>query len=362
MTVTAAVLRESNKPLEVEEIDLLPLASDQVRVQISASGVCHSDLSMQNGALPFPRPAVLGHEGAGIVEEVGADVTHVAPGDHVVISWSPSCGECWFCLAGELHLCERAIMDTLSMPYAKGKDGRPLYSAMGVGSFATASNCLGRALIKIDPSIPLDIAALIGCAVSTGAGAAMNTAPVTPGSSVAIIGMGGVGLSAQLGALVQGAETVIAIDTVESRRASALSLGATHAIDPLAGDPVEAVKALTGGRGADFVFEVVGRSATILMAHQATRRGGTTCIVGAARPDDMVELSSFLLFFEAKSLVGCQAGSTVPARDFPLLLELWKGGQMPLDQLVTRRISLDQVNEAFDDLTTGTGIRTVIVN
>jgi S-(hydroxymethyl)glutathione dehydrogenase/alcohol dehydrogenase len=233
---------------------------------------------------------------------------------------------------------------------------------MGVASFATATNCLGRALIKIDDAIPLDVAALVGCAVSTGAGASMNTAPVTPGASVAVIGLGGVGLSAMLGAIVQGAAEVIAIDTVASRREAALALGATHAIDPLAGDVTEAVKAVTGGRGADFVYEVVGRSSTIKQAHAMTRKGGTTCVVGAARPDDVVELSAFLLFMEAKTLVGCQYGSTLPSRDFPLLLDLWKQGRMPLDQLVTRRISLSEVNEAFADLESGTGIRTVIVS
>jgi S-(hydroxymethyl)glutathione dehydrogenase/alcohol dehydrogenase len=258
MTETAAVLREVGKPLEIEEITLAPLREDQVRVRIAASGVCHSDLSMANGNLPFPVPSVLGHEGAGVVEEVGSAVGHVSQGDHVVLSWMPSCGECWFCRAGEVHLCERAIMDTFGMPYASDSSGTPLFAAMGVSSFATATNCLGRALVKIDPSIPLDVAALVGCAVSTGAGASMNTAPVKAGSTVAVIGLGGVGLSTVLGAVVQGAAEVIVVDPVAGRRSTAMGLGGTAEVDPGAGDLAEGVKALTGGRGADYVFEAVG--------------------------------------------------------------------------------------------------------
>jgi S-(hydroxymethyl)glutathione dehydrogenase/alcohol dehydrogenase len=362
MSELAAVYREVDAPLVLEEITLAPIREDQARVRIAASGVCHSDLSILRGLLPVPPGCVLGHEGAGIVEEVGSAVTHIAVGDHVVLSWTPPCGQCWWCQAGEVHLCERAVRDTRGMPYATDAKGEPLVSAMGVASFGTATNALGRGLVKIDPAIPLDVAALVGCAVATGAGAAMNTAPVKPGSTVAVIGLGGVGMSVVLGAAVQGASEIIVVDPVAGRRASALTIGATAQVDPEAGDLIEGVKALTGGRGADYVFEVVGRSATITAAYESTRRGGTTVVVGAATPGDMVTFDAFRLFLSARTIVGCQYGSANPATDFPLLLDLWRQGRMPLDSLVTRRIALPEVNSAFDDMRAGVGIRTVIVN
>jgi S-(hydroxymethyl)glutathione dehydrogenase/alcohol dehydrogenase len=361
MAEFAAVLRTVGEPMAVEEIWLSPLAADQVRVRIKASGVCHSDLSLANGDLPFGTPAVLGHEGAGIVEDVGSAVTHVAPGDHVVIAWTAACGECWFCRGGEVHLCERAIADAYAMPYATDAAGTPLIAAMGVSSFATATNCLGRAVVKIDQAIPFEIAALVGCGVATGAGAAMNTAPVTPGSSVAIFGLGGVGLAAMLGAVVQGADQVIVVDPVAERRTTALSMGATDAIDPTEGDVVKAIKSLTDRRGVDFAFEVVGRGSVVEQAYQATRRGGTICVVGAARPDDSITLSPFELMMGARSVVGCQYGSTVPVRDFPLLLDMWQQGRLSLERLVTNKIGLADVDQAFADMVAGHGVRSVIV-
>jgi S-(hydroxymethyl)glutathione dehydrogenase/alcohol dehydrogenase len=358
----AAVFRGPGQPLGVEELHLLPIAEDQVRVRIRASGVCHSDLSLANGDLPFPAPSVLGHEGAGIIEEVGSAVSHVSVDDHVVIAWTAACGQCWFCQSGALHLCDRAIADTYAMPYAKDRDGNALYAAMGVSSFATATNCLGRAVVPIDPEIPFDVAALVGCGVATGAGASMNTVPVVPKSRVAVFGLGGVGLAAMLGALVRGASQVIAIDPVASRRATALELGATDVIDPEAADPVEAVQALTEGRGVDVAFEVVGRSSVVKQAYRATRKGGTICIVGAAPPGDELTLSPFDFMLTAKSVVGCQYGSTVPSRDFPLLLALWRDGQLPLDRLVTKRIGLGDINQAFTEMTAGEGVRSVIIN
>ncbi|MCW2516763.1 MAG: hypothetical protein JWR11_5805 [Mycobacterium sp.] len=362
MTERAAILREIGKPLEVDEIELADIAPDQVRVRIAASGVCHSDLSMATGALPAGAPCVLGHEGAGVIEAVGAEVHHVAPGDHVVIAWTAACQHCWFCLRGEFHLCSRAIADSYAMPYASDVAGQSLFTAMGVSSFATATNCLGRAVIPIDRDIPFDIASLVGCGVATGAGAALNTAPVEHGSAVAVIGLGGVGLAVVMASVVRGAAAVIAIDPVAERREVAESFGATHLIDPADGDAAKQVRALTGRRGADTVFEVVGRSATIETAIKATRRGGTTCVVGAARPGEAVALSAYDLFMNAKTLVGCQYGSVVPGRDFPMLLDLWRSGRMPLDRLVSRRVGLEDVNDAFADLTAGRGVRTVIVN
>jgi S-(hydroxymethyl)glutathione dehydrogenase/alcohol dehydrogenase len=362
MSERAAILREIGKPLELDDIELAPIAPDQVRVRIAASGVCHSDLSQATGVLPAGAPCVLGHEGAGVIEAVGAEVHHVKPGDHVVIAWTAACRHCWFCEHGEFYLCRNAVADSYSMPYAKDVGGNPLVTSMGVSSFATATNCLGRAVVPIDPDIPLDIASLLGCGVATGAGAAWNTAPVAHGSAVAVIGLGGVGLAALMASAVRGAATIIAVDPVASRRDVAESFGATHLIDPADGDVAKQIRAITGRRGADTVFEAVGRSATIDAAIKATRRGGTTCVVGAATPGDNLSLSAYDLFMNAKTLVGCQYGSVVPGRDFPMLLDLWRSGRLPLERLITRRIGLDEVNDAFDDLTHGRGIRTVIVN
>ncbi|EHB45716.1 Alcohol dehydrogenase zinc-binding domain protein [Mycolicibacterium rhodesiae JS60] len=362
MTERAAVLREIGGPLQVEDIELAPLAPDQARVRIAASGVCHSDLSQATGILPAGTPCVLGHEGAGIVEGVGAEVHHVSPGDHVVIAWTASCQHCWFCARGELHLCQNAIADSYAMPYATDRAGASLFTSMGVSSFATATNCLGRALVPIDRSIPLELAALIGCGVATGAGAAFNTAPVSHGSAVAVIGLGGVGLAALMASATRGAATIIAVDPVTERRELAQQLGATHALDPAAGDVAKEIRALTGRRGADIVFEAVGRAGTVDTALRATRRGGVTCVVGAATPDDVLSLSPYRLFMDAKTLVGCQYGSVVPARDFPMLLGLWQSGRLPLDALLTRRVQLVDVNDAFADLSAGRGVRTVIVN
>lgn len=362
MSERGAILRAVGKPLEIANIELAPIASDQVRVRIAAGGVCHSDLSMATGALPAGTPAVLGHEGAGVIEAVGSEVHHVKPGDHVVIAWIAACYRCWFCRQGEVHLCRNSIRDSYTMPYATDGAGDALFTSMGVSSFATATNCLGRAVVPIDADIPLDVAALIGCGVSTGAGAAFNTTPVAHGSSVAVIGLGGVGLAALMASAVRGAADVIAVDPVASRRETALELGATHAIDPADGDVAKQIRAVTGRRGADFVFEAVGRSATIETAIAATRRGGTTCVVGASQPEDRVALSAYDLFMDGKTLVGCQYGSVVPDRDFPMLLDLWRAGRLPLEKLITRRVPLDEVNEAFDDLANGVGVRTVLVN
>jgi S-(hydroxymethyl)glutathione dehydrogenase/alcohol dehydrogenase len=362
MSERGAILRAVGEPLVLENITLAPLAPDQVRVRIAASGVCHSDLSQATGALPVGTPCVLGHEGAGVIEAVGSEVHHVRTGDHVVIAWVASCGHCWFCLRGELHLCRNAIRDVYAMPYATDDLGAALFTSMGVSSFSTATNCLARAVVPIDADIPLEIASLIGCGVATGAGAALNTAPVEHGSAVAVVGLGGVGLAALMAAQVRGAAELIAVDPVASRREAALALGATHAVDPADGAVDAQIRALTGRRGADYVFEAVGRQATIESAISATRRGGTTCIVGAAPPDELVSLSAYDLYMHGKTLVGCQYGSVVPARDFPMLLNLWRTGRLPLEALITGRIGLGDVNIAFDELRRGNGIRSVIVN
>jgi S-(hydroxymethyl)glutathione dehydrogenase/alcohol dehydrogenase len=358
--VRAAVLREVGEPLEVADVSLAPLAPNQVRVRIAASGVCHSDLSVQNGSIPLPPPVVLGHEGAGVVEETGAAVERVRPGDHVVLSWVPACRTCFYCLRGQPVLCERGLQEAFGAPYGS-VDGAPVFPGLGTATFAEVSQVLERAVVPIDASIPLDVAALVGCAVTTGVGAVLNTARVQPGASVAVVGCGGVGLSVIEGAVLAGAASVTAIDKALERLALAGEVGATHVVDASSEDPVAAVREVTGGRGADYVFEVVGSGATIRTAFEATRRGGTTTLVGAGRPDDHVGFNAMEMFVDAKRILGCVYGSADPDRDFPKLLELDRVGRLDLGRLITSRIGLADLDEAFRAMKAGEGARSVVV-
>jgi S-(hydroxymethyl)glutathione dehydrogenase/alcohol dehydrogenase len=359
MSVRAAVLHEMGKPLDIEDIELEPTGPDQVRVRIAASGVCHSDLSVIRGRLPHPTPVVLGHEGAGVVTEVGSDVTRVKPGDHVVLDWIPACGECAFCKRGEIHLCADAVVATFKSPYATLR-GESLFRGLGTATFATETLTLERAVVPIDPDIPLEVAALVGCAITTGVGAVLNTAKLPAGATVAVIGCGGVGLSVVMGAKYAGAQRIIAVDLSEERREIARSLGATDLLDG-SGDVGGTVREMTDG-GVDYAFEVVGLPPTLEMAWNCTRRGGTTVAVGAGSPDESLSLSMFDLFYHSKALLGCVYGSADPERDFPRFLGMWRDGKLPIDQLVTQRITLDQINDAFAAMEAGEGARSVIVN
>jgi len=358
--VRAAVLQRVGEPLTMEEIELAETGPDQVRVRMGASGVCHSDLSVQNGTIPFLFPTVLGHEGAGVVDEVGSDVTRVAVGDHVVLSWNPPCRRCPDCLAGQPMLCSVGLGEMFASPYAS-LGGVPLVRGLGIGTFAEAALVPERSLVPIDRAVPLELAALVGCALATGVGAVIRTARLAPGSTVAVIGCGGVGLSVIQGAKLAGARQIVAVDTLAQKLPLALQLGATDTVDSSATDPVEAVRELTGGRGVDVAFEVVGRSATIRQAFLLARRGGTAVLVGAGSPEDAVTFNAMELFAEAKSIHGCVYGSTDPDRDFPLLVELVQGGQLDAAALVTRRIDLGDVNEAFAAMEAGEVARSVIV-
>src|SRR3954464_570825 len=360
MTVRAAVLHELGKPLDIEEIDLVETQPDQVRVRIAASGVCHSDLSVVRGRLPHPTPVVLGHEGAGVVTEIGSDVTLVKTGDRAAPYWIPACGTCACSQRGEIYLCENAVVATFASPYASLR-GEALYRGLGTATFATETLTLERAVVPIDPDVPLEVAALVGCAVTTGVGAVLNTAKVAPGSTVAVIGCGGVGLSVIMGAKYAGAERIIAIDLSEERRGIAQSLGATDLLDGAIDDVGAAVREMTNG-GADYAFEVVGVPKTLEMAWNSTRRGGVTVAVGAGTPDESFTLSMFDAFYHSKALLGCVYGSANPETDFPKFLGLWADGKLPIDKLVTERITLDQVNDAFVGMEAGEGARSVIVN
>ncbi|MDQ1712699.1 MAG: S-(hydroxymethyl)glutathione dehydrogenase / alcohol dehydrogenase [Frankiaceae bacterium] len=356
----AAVLTSTGTPLTIEEIDLAPTGADQVRVRLHATGVCHSDLSIVTGALGHPLPAVPGHEGAGVVTEVGAGVTSVRPGDHVILNWTPSCGACWFCAKGEPYLCDRAGADAVNAPYAS-LGGTRLTPVLGSAAFAEETLVLERAVVPIPAGVAFEVAALVGCAVTTGFGAAVNTARVQPGDTVVVIGCGGVGLSIVEGAKYAGATTVVAVDVTDDKRALAADLGATHTVDGTAADVERQVRDLTGGRGADHAFEAIGRSATIRTAYRVTRRGGNTVVVGAGRHDDLVSFSALELFFQARSLIGCVYGSADVARDFPKILGLYADGALDLDRLITKRIALDHVNDALAAMAAGEGARTVIV-
>jgi S-(hydroxymethyl)glutathione dehydrogenase / alcohol dehydrogenase len=357
--VKAAILRKSGAPLEVDDIALAPLPSGYVRVRLAASGVCHSDLSIQDGTIPHPTPVVLGHEGAGVVQEVGADVTTVEPGDHVVLSWIVPCRNCFYCRQGQPTLCEQGMHHAFSDTYATCRDEQ-LWCGLGTATFAEETMVPERAAIRIDPSFPLELAALVGCGVLTGVGAVINTAQVVPGASVAVVGCGGVGLSAIQGARLAGAAQVIAVDRIPAKLAMATDNGATHTVDASASDPVAAVQELTGGRGADYAFEVVGLSATIAQAYAMARRGGTVTVVGAGRFDDQVSFGAMNLMYDAKRLLGSVYGSADPERDIPRLLALADAGSLNLGRLITRRIDLEQINDAFQAMVDGEVARSVV--
>ncbi|HXQ44062.1 MAG TPA: Zn-dependent alcohol dehydrogenase [Acidimicrobiales bacterium] len=358
-TVRAAVLRQVGAPFEVEEITLEPVGPRDVRVRMAASGVCHSDLSVQNGTIPFMFPTVLGHEGSGVVAEVGTDVTRVTVGDHVVLTWMPPCRQCFWCLAGQPMLCTTGMAESLGGPYGS-VGGTKLIRGLGTATFAEETLVPERQVVPVDRAAPLELAALVGCALSTGIGAVWHTAGVEPGSTVAVIGCGGVGLSVIQGARLAGASTIVAVDHMGSKLDAARSVGATDVVDSSQEDAVAAVQARTDGRGVDYAFEVVGRASTIRVAFEAARRGGTAVLVGAGSPSDQVAFSAFELFVGAKTLVGCVYGSTDPDRDFPSLVDLVTRGTIDAETMVSRRIGLDDINDAFRAMEAGEVVRSVI--
>jgi S-(hydroxymethyl)glutathione dehydrogenase/alcohol dehydrogenase len=354
----AAVLRNTgDTDLEVrDDIELRPVGTGDVKVRITHSGVCHSDLSAMNGTIPQPPPAVLGHEGAGVVEEVGAGVTGVQPGDHVIIAWSPPCGKCKYCVDfKQPQLCFN-VMAVMGGQFRQGDD---VIGAMaGAGTFAEYTLVPEAAVVKIDNDIPLEVAALVGCGVMTGAGAAINTAKVTPGSSVIVYGAGGVGISAIQGARICGAAEILAVDMNPQKLEEAKAFGATHACTP---DEVDQMKVtITGGDGFDYALECIGKPVTMRAAYDQTRRGGTTVIVGVGRMDEVVSLSAFELFFNEKHLVGSYYGGTDVRADFHKLLRLYRSGKLDLDRMITRRIKIDEINDAMRAMERGEVVRQVI--
>jgi S-(hydroxymethyl)glutathione dehydrogenase/alcohol dehydrogenase len=356
--VTAALVARSAAAPAVEDIVLPRVAPGQVRVRIRAAGVCHSDLSMVNGTLRSPYPLVLGHEAAGEVVEVGPGVIGVRPGDHVVLNWSPACRQCWFCVNGEPWLC--VTSGTVAVARGSTADGSPLHVALGLGAFADEVVVDLNAVIGVPAELAWECAALIGCAVLTGTGAVCNTARVVPGVSVAVIGLGGVGLSVVTAARAAGADPVIAVDVSDAKRALAGAAGATDF--RLAGDTLsKEIRELTGGRGVDHAFECVGRSTSIGAAWRATRRGGLVTVVGMGAADDMVQLSALDVFSSARTLSSSVYGSSDPEIDVPALAAAVLDGSLDLSYLITDRIGLADVPAAFDRMARGEGARSVVL-
>jgi len=352
----AAILPALNEDLVVrDDVSLADLQPGEVHIKVESSGVCHSDVSAQNGTIPQPPPCVLGHEGAGVVQEVGAGVEDVQAGDKVIVSFTPACNKCKPCLRGQSYLC--AAMGPMMTPKFI-VDGQPMGGMAGCGTFAEEMVLPDSAVVKIDEDIPLDIASLIGCGVTTGVGAAINSAGVTPGSSVVVFGAGGVGISAIQGARIAGAAEILAVDLVDGKLEMAKKFGATHVCKPddFPGLNME----ITAGEGFDYALECIGNPATIRATYDAARRGGVACIVGVGRMDQMIQFSAFEFFFADKTLRGSMYGSAQVRTFMPQLLRLWKAGKLDLEGMITRRIQIEEINDAFRAMQDGEVIRSVI--
>jgi len=373
MKMRAAVLHEmgrpapyaDSRPVTIEEIDLDPPGDGEVLVKVAAAGLCHSDLSVVNGARPRPLPMVLGHEASGVVEDVGNGVTDLKAGDHVVFVFVPSCGHCVPCGEGRPALCEPGAAANGAGTLLSGerrlhKDDAVVNHQVGVSCFAEYATVSRRSLVKVDASLPLDEAALFGCAVITGVGAVVNTARMRPGASVAVVGLGGVGLNALLGAKMAGARKIVAVDLLDDKLALARQLGADETFNAGDADVVGAVRDATAG-GVDYAFEMVGSVKAMELAYKITRRGGETVSSGLSHPDHSFSVQHVNLVGEERTIRGSYLGSCVPARDIPNYIALYQQGQLPVDRLMSERISLDQVNEGFDRLASGHTVRQLIV-
>ncbi|MEU6737998.1 Zn-dependent alcohol dehydrogenase [Streptosporangium sandarakinum] len=342
-----------------DDFTLTPVGPTDVRIKIRATGVCHSDLSVISGVLPMPLPIIPGHEGAGEVVEIGDHVTSVQPGDRVIVNWTPACGHCANCLVGQPYLCMTYMMESFVNARFRYGGDTPAFGMAGCGTWCEEIVVPWQGAVKVDPEIPYEIAALIGCGVTTGVGAALNTAKVRPGSTVAVVGAGGIGLSIIQGARISGAATILAIDPLESKHGLAKKVGATHAVTP---DQLQdAVATLTGGHGFDYGFEAVGKSAAIMTAWQATRRGGDMIVVGAGAVDDMVPLSAFNLLFEGKNILSSMYGESDVRHDFPFLAKLYKADKLDLESMISSRIRLADLNDAVAALRGGEVLRQVVV-
>ena len=374
MKVRAAVLRQSglpapyaqSQPLQLEQLQLAPPSRGELRVRVLAAGLCHSDLSVIDGSRPRPLPMVLGHEACGEVVECGADAGDFRTGDRVVFSFVPGCGHCEPCAVGRPALCEPGAAANARGELLAGSvhwrdaDAIALRHHLGVSAFADYSVVSAHSAVRVDVDLAPAIAALFGCAVMTGVGAVVNTAQVRPGESVAIFGLGGVGLAALLGARACSAHPLIAIDVVAEKRALAYELGATHCLDGAAPQLLENLREICRG-GVHYAIETVGSESVLAQAYAAGRRGGTTVSVGLPAPQRQLSIPAVSLVAEERTLKGSYMGSAVPSRDIPRFVALYKAGLLPVDRLLTHTLSLEQINAGFDRLARGEAIRQVVV-
>lgn len=362
----AAVLYEVGKPLRVEDVDLDGPRDGEVLVRIGAAGVCHSDYHFMKGDLPIGLPCVLGHEGAGVVEEVGRGVASVRPGDHVVLLFRPNCGHCEFCSQGRPALCWMAgrLRDTgrlLDGTSRLRSGGVEIKHFLGVSCFAERTVVPEQGVVPIPEDVPMEVAALVGCAVMTGVGAVMNTARVTPGAAVLVVGAGGVGLNCVMGAALVGAHPIVVADLVDAKLETAMDFGATHVVNAGTRELVEAVRELTNGEGVDYSFEAIGSPPAMTQAFRSLRRGGVATAVGIAPAGSQLAIDAGELVYQEKTLKGSYYGSTRPQADMPRLLQLYRAGKLPVDRLISRRYPLEQVNEAYDALLAGEVARSVLI-
>jgi S-(hydroxymethyl)glutathione dehydrogenase / alcohol dehydrogenase len=357
----AAVFRKVGDPLAIEDVDIDAPGPSEVLIRTAACGVCHSDLHIVQGQMPWPPGAVMGHEAAGTITAVGSAVSYVKPGDRVVACPSPFCGKCAKCLTGNPHLCA----DRGSLRRGRGEPprlsgrGEMLRQFADIGGYAEQLLLHENAVVKVPDAMPLDRAALIGCGVTTGMGAVLNTAKVPTGASVAVFGAGGVGLAAIQAARLAGAARIIAVDLLESKLAAARRMGATHTVDASSTEPVAAIREITGG-GADYAFEVIGIAKVVEQALACVGPGGTAVSVGVVPPTQHIEVKWADLFQE-KTLTGSQMGSNRFRIDIPTYVDFYLQGRLNLDDMVTRRVRLDEVNEAFRAMTAGEVLRSVVI-
>lgn len=361
----AAILEAPGKDLVVvDDVDVDEPGPGEVLVRISHCGVCHSDLHVIDGTIPFPLPAVLGHEAAGVIERTGAGVHHLSEGDKVVMTMRPACGHCYFCARGEVTLCANSaavatgVMADGRSGLARG--GEPVYRGLGLGGFGEYAVSPAAGAIKVPEATSLDVACVIGCALQTGVGAALNTAGIEEGATVLVCGLGGIGVAIVQGARLAGASVIIGVDPVPARREAALGFGATTVIDPATTDIAATAFEATEGTGVDYAFDAVGNVKLVEAGINAIRPGGTAVMVGVSPLDEVLEIPALFFAASGKQLKGCFLGSSNAAREFPRLVSLWQAGHLDLDSMVTARRPLEQVNEAFGDMREGVGLRTVI--
>ena len=372
MKIRAAVLNEmgapapyaQSKPLRIEEVELDPPGPGEILVRIAAAGLCHSDLSVIEGNRPRPMPMALGHEAAGVVEELGAGVDDLKKGDHVVMVFVPSCGHCLPCSEGRPALCEPGAAANGAGTLLSGgkrlhRNGQDINHHLGVSGFADYAVISRRSCVKVDPELPLDEAALFGCAVLTGVGAVINTAKVPAGTTVAVVGLGGVGLSSILGAVASGASRVVAVDLSDEKLGLARQLGATDTFNAGSANAVDEIREALKG-GVEYAFEMAGSVRALELAYKITRRGGTTVTAGLPNPTHTFALPPVNLVAEERTLKGSYIGTCVPVRDLPRYVDLYRRGKLPVDRLMSKHLRLDEINAGFDLLAQGKVVRQVV--